>query len=205
MITLLRILMIPVLVVFFYLPYTWSNIACVIIFALAGATDWLDGYIARTMNSHSNFGAFLDPVADKLMVATSLVLLTQLHSRDYTATSILFTISAAVIIGREISISALREWLAKMGESSRLKVSPIGKLKTGFQMTAIGFLLYREPLWIINVSLIGELLLYIAAILTIWSMVNYIRAAWPAMRDTDSDVGVDADTISSSLSEKNEN
>lgn len=189
--------MIPVLVVFFYLPYTWSNIACVIIFSLAGATDWLDGYIARTMNSHSNFGAFLDPVADKLMVATSLVLLTQLHSRDYTVTSILFTISAAVIIGREISISALREWLAKMGESSRLKVSPIGKLKTGFQMAAIGFLLYREPLWIINVPLIGELLLYIAAVLTIWSMVNYIRAAWPAMRDTD--------PVDPSLSENNEN
>ncbi len=119
------------------------------------------------------------------MVATSLVLLTQLHSRDYTVSSILFAISAAVIIGREISISALREWLAEMGESARLKVSPIGKLKTGFQMVAIGFLLYREPLWFLPVAEIGELLLYIAAILTIWSMVTYIIAAWPAMRDPD--------------------
>lgn len=183
MITLLRILLIPVLVLFFYLPYHWSNLACVIVFSLAGITDWLDGYLARAMNSTSRFGAFLDPVADKLMVATALVLLTQLHSRDYTASSIAFAISAAIIIGREISISALREWLALMGESSKVKVTFIGKLKTVMQMLAIGFLLYREPLWIIPVPLIGEWLLYTAAVLTIWSMIAYIRLALPAMRE----------------------
>ncbi len=182
MITLFRIILIPVLVLFFYLPYHWSNLACVIVFSLAGLTDWLDGYLARAMNLTSDLGAFLDPVADKLMVATSLVLLTQLHSRDYTASSIAFAISAAVIIGREISISALREWLAMMGESSKVKVTFFGKLKTVMQMLAIGFLLYREPLWIFPVQVIGEWLLYIAAVLTIWSMVIYFRQAWPAMR-----------------------
>ncbi len=180
LLTLLRIALIPVLVMFFYLPASWSNIACVVIFSLAGLTDWLDGFLARKTGQTSNFGAFLDPVADKLMVATALILLIQLHPTT------LFTLASAIIIGREITISALREWMAELGERGRVGVSWVGKIKTGFQMTAIGFLLYREPIGWLPVPTIGQLLLYTAAALTLWSMGIYIRAAWPAMRDSDS-------------------
>lgn len=173
--TFLRIALVPVLVIFFYLPYQWSNLACVIVFILAGVTDWLDGFIARRMGQMSSFGAFLDPVADKLMVATSLILLVQQHPR------ILFALAAAIIVGREITISALREWMAELGERALVKVTWLGKLKTIFQMVAIGFLLYRDNIAWIPVPFIGELLLYFAAGLTLWSMWNYLSAAWPVM------------------------
>jgi CDP-diacylglycerol--glycerol-3-phosphate 3-phosphatidyltransferase len=175
--TLLRIALVPVLVLFFYLPVPWSNLACVIIFVAAAITDIADGAIARSTGQTSRFGAFLDPVADKIMVSTALVLLVQ-RQETYQA---VFAIAAAVIIGREITISALREWMSEIGESARVQVSWVGKTKTVFQMTAIGFLLYRNDLWIIPVSLIGEILLYTAAALTLWSMWTYLRSAWPVI------------------------
>lgn len=183
LLTLLRIALVPVLVVLFYLPYTWSNLACVVIFVLAAVTDIADGAIARRTGQTSRFGAFLDPVADKIMVSTALVLLVQ-RQETY---QVVFAIAAAIIIGREITISALREWMSEIGESALVRVSRIGKTKTGFQMTAIGFLLYREDFGWIPVSLIGELLLYTAAGLTLWSMWSYLQAAWPAISQSDMD------------------
>lgn len=180
MLTLLRIALVPVLVVFFYLPFGWSNFACVFIFVLAAVTDIADGYIARKTGQTSRFGAFLDPVADKIMVSTALVLLVQ-RQETYQA---VFALAAAVIIGREITISALREWMSEIGESALVSVSGVGKLKTIFQMTAIGFLLYHENIFWIPVALIGELLLYLAAALTLWSMWTYLKAAWPVISDS---------------------
>lgn len=179
MLTLLRIALVPVLVLFFYLPIEWSNMACVVIFVAAALTDIADGYIARKTGQTSRFGAFLDPVADKIMVSTALVLLVQ-RQETYQA---VFAIAAAVIIGREITISALREWMAEIGERALVSVSWIGKVKTGFQMTAIGFLLYHDNMAWIPVALIGELLLYTAAALTLWSMWSYLQSAWPAISD----------------------
>jgi CDP-diacylglycerol--glycerol-3-phosphate 3-phosphatidyltransferase len=183
--TLLRIALVPVLVVFFYVPYHWSNVACVVIFVLAAITDIADGAIARRMGQISRFGAFLDPVADKIMVSTALVLLVQ-RQETY---QVIFAIAAAIIIGREITISALREWMSELGERALVSVSWVGKLKTIFQMTAIGFLLYHDDLGWIPVALVGELLLYTAAGLTLWSMYTYLRSAWPAISNS----GFDAD------------
>jgi len=176
LLTLLRIVMIPVLVVVFYLPVDWASAAAVVIFALAGITDWLDGWIARRYGMASTFGAFLDPVADKLMVSVALIIIVQRHPE------IVLALSTAVIIGREVTISALREWMAALGEGARVKVAWTGKIKTILQMVAIGFLLYGEPLWIIPVLEIGRWLLVAAAVLTILSMFTYLRAAWPAIR-----------------------
>jgi len=178
--TLLRIALVPVLVVFFYLPYHWSNVACVVIFVLAAITDIADGVIARRTGQTSRFGAFLDPVADKIMVSTALVLLVQ-RQETYQA---IFAIAAAIIIGREITISALREWMSELGERALVSVSWVGKLKTIFQMTAIGFLLYHDNIGWIPVALIGELLLYTAAGLTLWSMYRYLSSAWPAISNS---------------------
>jgi CDP-diacylglycerol--glycerol-3-phosphate 3-phosphatidyltransferase len=178
--TLLRIALIPVLVLFFYLPYDWAPLATAAVFILAAITDWLDGYLARRMGLMSDFGAFLDPVADKLMVATALVLMVQIPP-PIVAPMILFTLSAAIIIGREIAISALREWMSEMGESGTVKVGALGKFKTIFQMTAISCLLYEYNLFGIPVALIGEMLLYLAAALTLLSMWEYLHAAWPTM------------------------
>ena len=180
--TVLRIVAIPVFIVAFYLPYTWAPAATVILFVLAALTDWLDGYLARRLNQSSPFGAFLDPVADKLMVASALVLLAadariQAQVIDHR----LFAIVVLIIIGREITVSALREWMAELGARARVAVSILGKLKTTGQMIAIPFLLYRESIWGLPVLQIGELLLYLAAGLTLWSMVVYIRAAWPTL------------------------
>ena len=173
--TLMRIALIPVLVVFFYLPYPWANLASAVVFVSAAITDWLDGYIARKTGQLTSFGAFLDPVADKLMVATALVLLIQQNPKA------LFALASAIIIGREIVISALREWMAEMGESGRVKVSGIGKLKTIFQMTAISMMLLYEDIGPVPIAFIGEMLLYVAAVLTLWSMWVYLHSAWPVM------------------------
>jgi len=173
--TLMRIALMPVLVLFFYLPYTWSSLVAAGIFILAAITDWLDGYLARRMGLISSFGAFLDPVADKLMVATALVLLVSRNP------AVLFTLSAAIIIGREIAISSLREWMSEMGMLGHVKVSGLGKLKTIFQMTAISFLLFEQNLLGIPISFIGLILLYLSAALTLWSMWVYLHAAWPTM------------------------
>jgi CDP-diacylglycerol---glycerol-3-phosphate 3-phosphatidyltransferase len=175
--TLLRVALIPLLAVVFYLPWAHSNIACTAIFFLAGMTDWLDGYLARKMQLETPFGAFLDPVADKVMVAFVLVLIVQQQTSPYLA------VPAAIIIGREITIASLREWMAEIGQTAKVKVSQMGKWKTTAQMLAIGMLLYREDLMGIPINTIGYALLYIAAALTLWSMVNYLSAALKAMAE----------------------
>ena len=169
--TLLRIALIPLLTVVFYLPWHYSNLACTLIFMFAGFTDWLDGYLARKWQQETPFGAFLDPVADKLMVAIILVLIVQQQATPGLA------IAAAVIIGREITIASLREWMAEIGQRAQVKVSQLGKWKTTAQMLSIGMLLYRDDLLGLPINLIGLGLLYIAAILTLWSMINYLSAA----------------------------
>ncbi len=171
--TLFRIVLIPVLVLVFYLPYTWSFLASAVIFTLAALTDWLDGYLARKLDQSTPFGAFLDPVADKLMVAVALALLIERFEVWY------FTLPAMVIIGREIVISALREWMAELGKRTNVAVSQIGKLKTVFQMVSIVVLLAATPGQFGLLLQLGYALLYLAAILTLWSMVIYLRAAWP--------------------------
>ncbi|MBU1190158.1 MAG: CDP-diacylglycerol--glycerol-3-phosphate 3-phosphatidyltransferase [Gammaproteobacteria bacterium] len=182
LLTLLRIALIPVFVVVFYLPYDWVHALTAAIFALAAVTDWLDGYLARRLGQMSAFGAFLDPVADKLMVAVALVLLIDVNPSGLHGG--VLAMPAAVIIGREIAISALREWMAELGERTHVAVSMIGKIKTTAQMIALLLLLYQKPLWGIPIVTLGMVALYVAAILTLWSMFIYLRAAWPVlMRD----------------------
>lgn len=175
--TLLRILLIPVLVAVFYTPFSHHLLVAAAIFTLAAVTDWLDGYLARRLGQMTPFGAFLDPVADKLMVAVALVLLVERHDTP------LFTLAACVIIGREIVVSALREWMAELGQRTSVAVSYVGKVKTAFQMVAIIGLLAINPAihggWLLALC---YLLLYVAAALTLWSMVIYLRAAWQVMR-----------------------
>ncbi|OEY67425.1 CDP-diacylglycerol--glycerol-3-phosphate 3-phosphatidyltransferase [Marinobacter sp. X15-166B] len=169
--TLSRIVMIPVFVGIYYLPVEWRYLVSAAIFTLAAVTDWLDGYLARKLDQSTPFGAFLDPVADKLMVAVALTVLVEEYG------SVALTLPAVVIIGREIVISALREWMAEMGSRASVAVSYIGKIKTTAQMVAIITLLAFPPglLW----STAGLVLLYIAAGLTLWSMMLYLKAAWP--------------------------
>jgi len=169
-----RILLIPLLIVVFYIPdgmlaSSGKNLTAALIFTLAAITDWLDGYLARRFNQTTRFGAFLDPVADKLMVTTALVILVWLDRVG------IFV--AAIIIGRELAISALREWMAIIGESRGVAVSYIGKLKTGAQMIAIILLFLFEPIYFIPTYILGTILVYIAVVLTVWSMFYYIRKA----------------------------
>lgn len=173
--TLVRIALIPVFAIAFYLPYQWSHIATTAIFGLAGLTDWLDGYLARRLAQTSAFGAFLDPVADKLMVTVVLVLLVQADPVPWLA------IPAAIIIGREVAVSALREWMAALGERTRVAVAIVGKIKTVLQMVALALMLYREPVFGLPTYALGFGLLYVAAVLTLWSMGEYLRAAWPVV------------------------
>ena len=161
----------------FYLPFESNNIVACGIFIIAAVTDMLDGYLARKLEQISQLGAFLDPVADKLMIAVVLVLLVQQTPEIYLA------LPAAVIIGREITVSALREWMAEIGARSKVAVSIWGKIKTIAQMVALGFLIFREPLLGLPVYQIGLVLLYIAAVLTLISMFQYILAAWPKLRE----------------------
>ncbi len=171
--TLLRIVLIPVLVALFYLPWPMAHVVCGVVFLLAGLTDWLDGYLARRMNLTTRFGAFLDPVADKLMVAVTLVLIVQADP------SPLVPIAAAVIIGREITIASLREWMAEIGQRQKVAVSELGKWKTTAQMTAITLLLFGMDIWRNTLQPLGQALILLAAGLTLWSMVLYLRAALP--------------------------
>ncbi|HEY0563714.1 MAG TPA: CDP-diacylglycerol--glycerol-3-phosphate 3-phosphatidyltransferase [Methylophilus sp.] len=185
--TVLRIALIPVFVGVFYLPKGaitdaaipahWVNLVATAVFALAAFTDWLDGYWARKYNQMSNFGAFLDPVADKLMVAAALIVLVEFAR--------IGAVIALIIIGREIAISALREWMASIGKSSNVAVAMIGKFKTAAQMIAILLLLYYDPIGAFNTKLVGQVLIIIAAILTLVSMAYYLKAAWPVIRDAD--------------------
>jgi len=169
--TLSRIVMIPVFVFIFYMPVQWSYVVSAAIFSLAALTDWLDGYLARKLNQSTPFGAFLDPVADKLMVAVALAVLIEEHA------ALILTLPAIIIIGREIVISALREWMAEIGSRASVAVSYIGKIKTVAQMAAIIGLLAFPPSVVQSDIAIG--LLYVAAGLTLWSMGLYLKAAWP--------------------------
>jgi CDP-diacylglycerol--glycerol-3-phosphate 3-phosphatidyltransferase len=181
MLTLLRIVLIPVLVLVFYLPWKWTNFAAAFVFVLASVTDWLDGWIARAYNQSSAFGAFLDPVADKLMVAVALLLIVQKHPTPWMA------LWAAVIIGREIAVSALREWMAELGQRAKVKVAAIGKIKTIVQMVALTILLYFVPDKLVDKPsipfVIGDWMLAVAALLTLWSGLAYLHAAWPTLRE----------------------
>lgn len=177
--TLLRIVLIPVFVGMFYLPGDvidphWVNFSATLVFALAAITDWLDGYLARVLHQTSAFGAFLDPVADKLMVAAALIVLVELERTG--------ALIALVIIGREIAISALREWMAGVGERGSVAVAYLGKVKTAVQMVAILLLLYYDPIGPISIKFLGEVLIVVAAFLTLLSMAYYLKAAWPQMR-----------------------
>jgi CDP-diacylglycerol--glycerol-3-phosphate 3-phosphatidyltransferase len=174
--TLFRITTIPVMVAAFYWPHPQGHIITTAVFVLGALTDWLDGWIARRYNMGSAFGAFLDPVADKLAVAITLFIIVQRHHTVYMA------LLAAVIVGREITISALREWMAQIGAHGLVKVAGLGKIKTIFQMVALGCLLFQEDLFGLPIFLIGQSLLTIAAALTLWSGVDYLRAAWPSMQ-----------------------
>lgn len=175
LLTFSRILLIPVFVVLFYLPEFGGRHLAAAVFVLAGFTDWLDGYLARLWNQVSPLGAFLDPVADKLMVATALVLVVADHP------SLLVAVSAAVIIGREITISALREWMAELGLRKTVAVSLVGKFKTMAQMMAITGMIYRDEVSGFPTYEASLVLLVIAVVLTLWSMMIYLRAAWPSL------------------------
>ncbi|TAM05467.1 MAG: CDP-diacylglycerol--glycerol-3-phosphate 3-phosphatidyltransferase [Paraburkholderia sp.] len=185
LLTWLRIVLIPLVVGVFYLPQTalapmQQNVAAMLIFVLAALTDWFDGYLARKWHQTSSFGAFLDPVADKLMVTAALLILVHLGRLD--------TVFALVIVGREIAISALREWMAQIGASKSVAVNSLGKFKTACQMVAIPMLLFYAPLTIGGVTLFdsrvwGTWLIYVAAFLTIWSMLYYMKLAWPQIRE----------------------
>ena len=180
LLTLLRIALIPFIVVLYLADAPGIWIAGV--FLLTSATDWLDGFLARRMNQVSPFGEFLDPVADKLMIAVVLVMLvSDRQVLNATLNPGAFTIVTAIIIGREIAISALREWMAEIGSRTRVAVNQMGKVKTIGQMVAITLLLYQHDLWIVPIFRVGEVLLYAAATLTLWSMISYLRAAWPAL------------------------
>ena len=179
--TLFRVGLLPVMVAVFYLPFPGHNITAAIVFVLAAFTDWLDGYLARRMNLTSAFGAFLDPVADKLMVAVTLFLLVESHPSGGWS-GVLMAVTAAVIVGREISVSALREWMAEIGARGRIKVSVWGKYKTIMQIVGLSFLLYRQNLFDLPIYKMGLVLTGIAVVLTLWSMFLYLKLAWPELR-----------------------
>ncbi len=168
-----RILMIPLVVVFFYLPSPWSGPAAGLLFGLAAITDSLDGYLARRLGQITALGAFLDPVADKLMVAVALVLVASGDPRWF------IVLPAIVIIGREITVSALREWMSEIGARAKVAVSKLGKLKTIVQMVGLSFLLFREDLLGLPIYELGIAATAAAAVLTLWSMIAYLQAAWP--------------------------
>jgi CDP-diacylglycerol--glycerol-3-phosphate 3-phosphatidyltransferase len=175
--TWLRILMIPAIFVLFNLPYWWKDPAACAAFAFAGITDSLDGYFARKWGLTSRLGAFLDPVADKLIVATALVLIVSADPKSW-----FLVVVAIVIIGREIAVSALREWMAEIGARGRIKVSMWGKIKTIMQIVGLSFLLYRRDLFGIPIYQLGLVLTGVATVLTLWSMFLYLRLAWPELR-----------------------
>ena len=181
--TFARIVMIPLVVVFFYWPHPWGKPVAAFVFIAAAVTDSLDGYVARRLNQISALGAFLDPVADKLMVTVALILLVSdepVYLRPFHFNPhLLITITAAVIVGREITISALREWMSELGARGKVAVSSLGKLKTIFQMTGLSMMLYRDDLLYLPVFELGVACLVTAAALTLWSMLSYLRAAWP--------------------------
>ena len=181
LLTWLRVALIPLVVGVYYLPLQWlprsdQDLAATLVFIIAAVTDWFDGFLARRWNQTSAFGAFLDPVADKLVVTGALLVLVHLDRVDH--------FIAFIIIGREIAISALREWMAQIGASRSVAVSSLGKIKTAMQMTAIPMLLFHDVvLGFLDTQLLGEAFMIIAAILTVWSMFYYLRLAWPLIKE----------------------
>ncbi len=172
----LRIALIPAIVVLFYLPYHWSDMACGVMFAMVGITDAFDGYLARKLGQTSRLGAFLDPVADKLIVATALVLIVSRNPVWYV------TLTAAVIIGREIGVSALREWMSEIGARQKMKVTRVAKFKTIVQIVGLSMMLFREDLFGLPIYQFGLGLTVAAAVLTLWSMAVYLQGAMPELR-----------------------
>ncbi len=191
LLTFIRIATIPFLVFFFYLPVSWGHTVAALIFAVGSFTDWLDGYLARSLKQSTKLGAFLDPVADKLMVSIALVLIVgqpqfqflSLSSGVYSVPIAIITIPAAIIVGREIVVSALREWMAEIGKLTSMPGTQIAKVKTTAQMFALVILLYCTPTTNAAIVIIGYILLYAAVVLTIWSMVLYLKTAWPVLKD----------------------
>ncbi len=185
LLTLARIAAIPVFIVVYLLQPNHGWVATTVFF-IAAATDWLDGFLARKMNVESSFGAFLDPIADKLIVCSALVLLV---SDEFIVGNVLlkttFTVSVIIIVSREVSVAALREWMAEAGAQGNIASNVVAKIKTFAQMTAILLLLYGQPLALIPTLVVGEILLYVATILTIWSMITYLRIAWPTLSAKD--------------------
>lgn len=177
-----RVAIIPVVLALFYVEWPHARQWACVLFVLAAITDWLDGYLARKWNQTTKFGAFLDPVADKLLVAVSLVML--LRDREQQGQGDVMAVLVAIIIGREIAISALREWLAELGQRTKVAVGAIGKVKTAFQMTAIGMLIWQQPFLGLPIYELGFAALFIAAALTMWSMAIYLRAAWPYIKES---------------------
>ena len=176
--TVARIVAVPLVVVLFYWTHPWSNPLAAIVFIVAAITDSLDGYLARRLGLTTPLGEFLDPVADKLMVATALVLLVGHDTRAF------IVITAVVIIGREITVSALREWMAHLGARAKVAVSGMGKVKTIVQMTGLSMMMFRSDILGLPVYETGVVLLVVAGVLTLWSMVSYLQAAWPELRRT---------------------
>lgn len=181
LLTWLRVALIPLMVGIFYLPESLApntdrGLISAVIFIVAAVTDWFDGFLARRWKQTSAFGAFLDPVADKLIVAGALLVLVEFYDLN--------SLIAFIIIGREITISALREWMAQLGASKSVAVSSIGKIKTAAQMIAIPLMLYDAPLLGVETFWPGVLLLMVAAVLTVWSMLYYLRKAWPLIKET---------------------
>jgi len=189
--TLLRILVAPILIIVFYLPYAWGHVAAASLFTFAALTDWLDGYLARYLKQSTKLGAFLDPVADKIMVSIALILIVgepqfqfiTLFTVVYAMPVAVITIPAAIIVTREIVVSALREWMAEIGKRTSVAVSRLGKIKTVIQCLALIVLLYCDAATNEFLVICGYILLYIAAVLTIWSMLIYLKAAWPEMKE----------------------
>ena len=176
-ITLLRIALIPIFVIVFYLPFNWANQVAAAIFGVACFSDWVDGYLARMLKQESAFGAFLDPVADKLIVVVAIILIVEANPSIYVA------LPSVIIVAREITVSALREWMAELGSRATIKVSFIGKVKTAAQLFSLFLMIYAETIFGYSMFEIGLGFYYLAAIFTIISMVLYLKAAWPVITE----------------------
>ena len=182
--TFFRILAIPLIISVYFSGWVYANWYCAILFSLAGISDALDGYLARRWNQTSKLGEFLDPVADKLLVSTMLLLvMSNFELQQALWSKFLFLITVIIIISREITVSALREWMAELGKRTNVAVSQVGKYKTGIQMSAIGGLIFAQPLFGLPILFMAEILLYAAGVLTIWSMSIYLVAAYNAVKD----------------------
>jgi CDP-diacylglycerol--glycerol-3-phosphate 3-phosphatidyltransferase len=182
--TFFRILAIPLIISVYFSGWAYANWYCAVLFALAGISDALDGYLARRWNQTSKLGEFLDPVADKLLVSTMLLLvMSNIELQQALWSKFLFVVTVIIIISREITVSALREWMAELGKRANVAVSQVGKYKTGIQMSAIGGLIFAKPLLGLPILFMAEMLLYVAGVLTIWSMSIYLRAAYNAVKE----------------------